>query len=117
MIEIEASNIGIDNLDARIVREANIARWRAATSGAVGADALRSMFQSAVAETLSELSLLRPAPVVGEDVMSTFDIGPGPTVGVLLRMAKRLWEEEDGLGREELLERVRKQAVAEGILG
>ena len=49
--------------------------------------------------------------------MSTFDIGPGPTVGVLLRMAKRLWEEEDGLGREELLERVRKQAVAEGILG
>lgn len=50
--------------------------------------------------------LMKTMPVNGDDIMNEFNLKKGPEVGRLLGIAKRLYEQDDTLTKEEILEMV-----------
>jgi len=52
--------------------------------------------------------------LTGRDLMREFGISQGIRVGKLLHLAKQAWYEDPGLGREQLLELLRRQMKDEG---
>ncbi|MDD3051174.1 MAG: hypothetical protein PHR06_08490, partial [Candidatus Cloacimonetes bacterium] len=49
-----------------------------------------------------------PMPVKGRDVIEHFKIPPGKEVGILLKKAEKIWLDEPGLEKEEILKRLSK---------
>lgn len=92
LVGIVTHDLGQDSLDPKHITERYYDKWsrdlRFRSADYVFEDEARRLIEHTI---LSEAEM--PLPVSGKDIMSSFGIPPGPTVGRLLRRARTLYDD------------------------
>lgn len=108
LVESTAGELGMEYVRVQPFREAHYSSWKAQVRVIDSKIDPRAYLVGLIERELLKLLETKPLPVTGSDVMDAFGIGPGPEVGRILKVIKKLHEEDEG-SKEQLLDRASKK--------
>lgn len=104
LISVAAADLGQEHIDTVRIRNRYYDTWMRELQLLQGTYDFEVEARKRIELVLLETSIL---PITGKEVMSTFNIPPGPEVGKALRLARSLYQREP-CGPEQLLERLQE---------